>query len=106
MERASGGGVVRVFDRVFSRRVARRGERRERRERRARVARAENSKREAALAMFQDFVDGVLSFEDAVDAPGVEISSERLVNALGLLAAALDFHGKLSAAIETLEEAS
>ena len=56
--------------------------------------------------MFQDFVDGVLSFEDAVDAPGVEISSERLVNALGLLAAALDFHGKLSAAIETLEEAS
>jgi hypothetical protein len=73
---------------------------------RARVARAENSKREAALAMFQDFVDGVLSFEDAVDAPGVEISSERLVNALGLLAAALDFHGKLSAAIETLEEAS
>ena len=58
------------------------------------------------MAMFQDFVDGVLSFEDAVDAPGVEISSERLVNALGLLAAALDFHGKLSAAIETLEEAS
>jgi len=73
---------------------------------RARVARAEKAKRDAALAMFQDFVDGVLSFEDAVDAPGVEISSERLVNLLGLLAAALDFHGKLSAAIETLEEAS
>ena len=70
------------------------------------VNEAEKAKRKAVLAICQDVADGVLSFEDAVDVAGFEIPNERLVNLLGLLAAALDFHGKLDDAIESLDESS
>lgn len=67
------------------------------------VARARRDGRKAMLAIAQDVMDAVLSFEDAIDVPGVELGPERFVNALALLAAALDFHGKLNAAIESLD---
>ena len=71
---------------------------------RSSIARERIEWRRAVLAIVQDATDAVLSFEDALDVPGVELSHERFVNALGLLAAALDFHGKLTSAIESLDD--
>ena len=68
------------------------------------IAECDGAKREAVFSVIQDVTDAVLSFEDAVDVEGVELSNERLVNVLGLLAAVLDFHGKLSSAIASVRE--
>lgn len=69
------------------------------------IASADRDKRRAVLAVVQDATDAALSFEDALDVPGVELTHERFVNTLGLLAAALDFHGKLASAIDSLDDA-
>lgn len=68
------------------------------------IEECEGAKREAVLSVIQDVTDATLSFEDALDVEGVELSNERLVNVLGLLAAVLDFHGKLSSAIASVRE--
>lgn len=71
---------------------------------RATIEECDGAKREAVLSVIQDVTDATLSFEDALDVEGVELSNERLVNVLGLLAAVLDFHGKLSSAIASVRE--
>lgn len=68
------------------------------------IEECDGAKRKAVLSVIQDVTDATLSFEDALDVEGVELSNERLVNVLGLLAAVLDFHGKLSSAIASVRE--
>ena len=72
---------------------------------RRKISVAEKEKFAAIRSMCQDIIDGALSLEDAVDVPGFEISNERLVNALALLAAFLDFSGKLQDAVDSFDDA-